>query len=165
MRRRAEGSDYSAVSEAIREETGKVLSSRAASTVDGIVEVRKFLQDREESTPLLEGHPELCFRSFADDHLEFHKKGAPGVEERLRALETCAEYERDDWRSLAGSLKDAEQDAGLDDLLDALALALTARASADELQRLPEYDSGDEDFPMQMVYRREETFADSAEAK
>ena len=75
--------------------------------------------------------------------------------ERLQALETCPEYESDGCRLLAKGLRESGQDAGLNDLLDALALALTARASEDELQRLPEYDSSDDDFSMQMVYRQE----------
>jgi predicted RNase H-like nuclease len=64
------------------------------------------------------------------------------------------ECEKDDWRSLVERLRDSGQDAGLDDLLDALALALTAQASEDELQRLPDYDTTDNEFPMQMAYRR-----------
>jgi predicted RNase H-like nuclease len=149
-----EGKEYSEVSERNREVVGKGLTRQAASIADGIVEVRSFLDSEEEPTPFLEGHPELCFRVFADDDLQFNKKGAPGVVERLQALETCPEYESGNWRSLAESLRESEQDAGLDDLLDALALALTARASEYELQRLPDYDTTDDEFPMQMVYRR-----------
>jgi predicted RNase H-like nuclease len=149
------GKEYSEVSDINREAVDKGLTRQAASIADGIVEVKDFLKEREESTPLLEGHPELCFRAFADEDLQFNKKGAPGVVERLQALETCPEYESGDWRSLAESLRESEQDAGLDDLLDALALALTARASEYELQRLPDYDTSDDEFPIQMVYRRE----------
>lgn len=63
------------------------------------------------------------------------------------------------------SLRESGQDAGLDDLLNALARALMARVSDVELQRLPDYDASAEDLPMQMVYRREEAFVDSDEAK
>ena len=149
-----EGEEYSVVSEINRNVVGKGLTRQAASIADGIIEVRSFLDGEEEPMPLLEGHPELCFRAFADDDLQFNKKCAPGVVERLEALETCPEYESGDWRSLAERLRESEQDAGLDDLLDALALALTARASEAELQRLPDYDTSDNEFPIQMVYRR-----------
>lgn len=152
----ANGQAYSDVSKTNQEEVGKGLTTQAMSIADGIVEVRNFLEGK--STPFLEGHPELCFRAFADDDLQFNKKGAPGLVERLQALETCPEYERGDWRSLAERLRESEQDAGLDDLLDALALALTARAPAGELQRLPEYDASDDEFPIQMAYRRESPF-------
>jgi predicted RNase H-like nuclease len=154
----ANGQEYSVVSETNRDVVGKGLTTQAASIADGIVEVRNFLEDKGKSTLLLEGHPELCFRAFTDDDLQFNKKGAPGVVERLQALETCPEYDTGDWRSLAERLRKDEQDAGLDDLLDALALALTARASETELQRLPDYDTRGDEFPMQMVYRRETPF-------
>jgi hypothetical protein len=81
-----------------------------------------------------------------------------GTVDRRFSTEEC---EKDDWRSLAGSLRDSGQDAGLDELLDALALALTARASDAELQRLPDFDVGDDEFPVQLVYRRESPFETS----
>jgi predicted RNase H-like nuclease len=46
----------------------------------------------------------------------------------------------------------------LDDLLDALVLALTARAPPDQFRRLPPDPPTDaEGLPMQMVYRAEQS--------
>lgn len=86
----------------------------------------------------------MCFRTFADDHIQFNRKSAPGVVERLAALETCDEYEMGDWRSLGENLKQADQDTGL----DALTLTLPVRASNSKLYQLPDYGIFDDEHPV-----------------
>lgn len=81
------------------------------------------------------------------------------MDERLSALEHSTEYEQRTWRRLAERLGEKGYGTGADDLLDALVLALTARAPADEFHRLPPDPPRDAaDLPMQMVYRRPEPF-------
>jgi len=64
------------------------------------------------------------------------------------------EYTTQDWRRLAESLRTEERTVRLDDLLDALVLALTAFAEGDEYKRLPPHPPTDASgLPMQMVYR------------
>lgn len=158
-RQAAAGVEYSTVNETNKEQTGKGLMRQAANIAPGIVEVEELLLDQGDPTTLVEGHPEVCFRAFADSPLEYNKKTAPGMDERLTALEQATEYEQGTWRRLATELAASGHDPGTDDLLDALSLALTARAPAESFQRLPREPPEDEHgLPMQMVYRRSTPF-------
>ena len=90
---------------------------------------------------------------------QYNKKSAPGMDERLSALEHSTECEQGTWRRLAETFGENGYDTGADDPLDALTLALTARAPADEFYQLPPNPHTDTaDLPMQMVYRRPEPF-------
>jgi predicted RNase H-like nuclease len=155
----AEGDhDHSTLSDLNREQTGKGLMRQAANIADGIIEVEAFLHERD-SRALLEGHPEVCFRAFAGEELAYNKRTAPGMAERLAALTAVAAYEPGTWRELAGRLGERGHDPGTDDLLDALALALTARAPEGAFQTLPSEPPEDAvGLPVQMVYRRAEPF-------
>jgi predicted RNase H-like nuclease len=153
----ADGAEYSEVNETNREHTGKGLMQQAANIAPCIVEVDELLRDDGDPDILVEGHPEVCFRALGDSDLNHSKKTAPGVDERLSLLESMSEYEQGTWRRLARELADEGHSTGLDDLLDALALAVAAGASFDELQTLPADPPEDgEGLPMQMVYRRDE---------
>jgi len=155
----ADGAPYSEVNEANRDHTGKGLMQQAANIAPCIIEVDELLRDDGDPDILVEGHPEVCFRAFGDSDLGHSKKTAPGVDERLSLLDSIGEDERGTWRRLARELADEGHSTGLDDLLDALALAVTAGASSDELQTLPaDPPEDDEGLPMQMVYRRDEPF-------
>jgi predicted RNase H-like nuclease len=155
----ADGAEYSDVNETNKDRTGKGLMRQAANIAPGIVEVEELLLDHGASTTLVEGHPEVCFRALADDVLQYNKKTAPGMDERLSALEHNPEYEQGTWRRLAETLRENGHETGADDLLDALSLALTARAPQEEFQQLPPDPPTDAaDLPMQMVYRRPEPF-------
>jgi predicted RNase H-like nuclease len=135
-----EEKDHATVSEKNRDLTGKGLSSQAKSICKGIVEARALLTHDEgpDTTTLVEGHPEVCFAAFAGNKFEHTKRTAPGVAKRLDALAAVPEYEEGDWLDLAKRLDDPDRKVGLDDLLDALALALTACAPDSELARLPD---------------------------
>ena len=155
----ADGAEYSEVNETNKDRTGKGLMQQAANIASGIVEVEELLLDHGASTTLVEGHPEVCFRAFADDVLQYNKKTAPWMDERLSALERSTEYEQGTWRRLAETLGENGHETGADDLLDALSLALTAKAPADEFHQLPPNPPTDAaDLPMQIVYRRSEPF-------
>lgn len=147
--------EYSEVNETNRELTGKGLMKQAANISSGIIEVETLLLDGDgDSDILVEGHPEVCFRAFNGKEIQHSKKTAPGVDERLSALERVDEYDEQHWRVLASELADDDRSVGVDDLLDALALALTAAADDGDLQRLPPDPPMDvRNLPMQMVYR------------
>ncbi|GAB7020300.1 hypothetical protein JCM18750_31610 [Halostagnicola bangensis] len=71
-------------------------------------------------------------------------------------LKSVSEYEAGDWRTIAGELQGSVYKIGIDDVLDAIALSLTACAPHDEFQRLPSDPPEDtRGLPMQMVYRSE----------
>lgn len=155
-----EETEYTKVSETNKDLTGKGLMRQAANISKGIVEVEQLLLDGSGNPGVLvEGHPEVCFRAFNETDLQHSKKTAPGVCERLSALENVTEYTKGDWRPLANELRNEDRRVQLDDLLDALALALTAHAPKGKFHQLPSDPPADEEeFPMQMVYRRDEPF-------
>lgn len=156
----AAGEPYSEVNQTNKARTGKGLIQQAANIAPGIVAVEDLLLLNEgDPTMLVEGHPEVCFRAFADAELEFSKRTEPGMAERLAALEAATEYEPGTWRQLATSLGERSRGAGTDDLIDALALALTAKGPDAEFHTLPRDPPTDaEGLPMQMVYRRPAPF-------
>ncbi|SFR97651.1 Predicted nuclease (RNAse H fold) [Halomicrobium zhouii] len=158
-RKADDGASYEEVNETNKDQTGKGLTQQAANIADCIMEVDELLQGEGDQDILVEGHPEVCFRAFADEDLAHSKKTASGVDERLRLLESTTEYGDSSWRDLTRELTTEGYSVGLDDLLDALVLAVTAVASEDEFQTLPEGPPEDTTgLPMQMVYRRAEPF-------
>ncbi|SIS21907.1 DUF429 domain-containing protein [Natronorubrum thiooxidans] len=152
----AAGADHSEISDKNEELTGKRLTQQAAGIAEGIVEVENLLLGDGDPEVLVEGHPEVCFRALSGTPLEHSKHTAVGIEERLSVLESVPKYEAGDWRTIARELRSSEYRVGLDDVLDAFALALTACASHEEFRRLPSDPPTDASgLPMQMVYRNE----------
>ena len=156
VRLAADGAEHAEVGDVNRTVTGKGLTQQAANISPGIVDVEELLLDTGDSERLVEGHPEVCFSAFNGEPLSYSKKTALGVDERLSALETVSEYSDSDWREVLQQLDATEFTIGMDDLLDAFALALTACAPDEEYRQLPENPPTDaRGFPMQMVYRSE----------
>ena len=160
MNEAIEGASYQDVNQKNKCLTGKGLTQQSTNLAEGIHAVDQLLEETGAWDRLVEGHPEICFQAFADEPLRHSKKTAPGVDERLNALESTNEYQAGDWRPVARQLRDDDYVAGLDDVLDAIVLAVTACAiEGEDLQTLPsspeKYNRG---RPMQMVYRRSEPF-------
>ncbi len=152
----ADGAEHAEVSSVNRSATGKGLTQQAANICAGTVDVEELLLGAGDSDRVVEGHPEVCFRAFNGEALAHKKKSALGVDERLSALETVPEYSAGDWRAVVNQLGETVFDIGLDDVLDAFALALTACAPVEEYRRLPENPPTDaKGLPMQMMYRNE----------
>lgn len=153
----AAGADHSEVSDRNEELTGKRLTQQAASISAGIVEVDDLLLCDGNPDVLVEGHPEVCFRALSGSPLEHSKHTAAGVEERLAVLRGVDEYTPEDWQRVARELGREGHRIGLDDVLDAFVLALTACAPVAEFRRLPSDPprTDAEGLPMQMVYRSE----------
>ncbi|OAQ51345.1 hypothetical protein HTG_17565 [Natrinema mahii] len=150
----AAGADHSDISDKNEELTGKRLTQQAAGIAEGIVEVDNLLQGDGDPEVLVEGHPEVCFRTLNGTPLEHSKHTAAGVAERLAVLRTVDEYTRGDWHTVARELGSEGYRVGLDDVLDAFILALTACAPKGQFHRLPSDPPHDaEGLPMQMVYR------------
>jgi len=136
--------------------TGKGLTQQATNISSGIVDVEDLLLGAGDSEGLVEGHPEVCFRAFNGESLSHSKKTALGVDERLSALETVPEYSDGDWRTVVQQLDGTGFTIGMDDVLDAFALTLTACAPDEEYRQLPENPPEDaKGLPMQIVYRSE----------
>ena len=116
--------------------------------------VDRFLLDTPAARGTIrESHPEVCFRAFAGVPMTYSKTGQPkrAFWERvavLRGVETDV-YDHL-WDAAAG----LECDASDDDLLDAFAVALTARGAEDGLETLPTAPEADpRGLPMEIVSR------------
>ena len=145
--------------------TGKGLTKQGLNIAPGILEVDDLIRDAQiDNEIMVEGHPELCFRAFGEEDLDYSKRTAPGLAERLELLRSLDEYTQGTWTDLAMAVGNVGISPGIDDLTDALALALTACAEDDEIHSLPgDYPKDGENMPVRMVYRREEPFSLSIE--
>ena len=149
---------HEAVSEANRRETGRGLSIQAFGIVPKIREVDDLMRERGPAArpAIREIHPEVCFWALHGKRPMAHNKGgAPGQRERLAVLRAL----RPDADGVyAEALRRfMRKDVARDDILDALAAALTAvpaerRGAA--LPTLPADPPRDAlGLPMEMVYR------------
>ena len=174
-----DGADYETVSDRNRADLDKGLSRQSYHIAPAVGEVDAFLREDEAARErVLEAHPEVCFRGLNGSPLDHSKTGAPGVGERLAALDghlddpsaalgrvcrdlfDAAESDRSETGTESAAI--AAADATVDDAVDALGLAVVARRPSDELRFLP----GDgcerrdaEGVPMRMAYWSPEPMA------
>ncbi|MFB6151288.1 MAG: DUF429 domain-containing protein [Haloarculaceae archaeon] len=135
---------------------GRDLSKQAFAISDGIAAVDELLQNVPEARQAFaESHPEVCFRAFAGEPLDHSKRVAAGYAERMRTL---AGHDRDAPPAVqAAAEATAGHEVAVDDVLDAMALAYTARPGPGDLRSLPADPPTDsEGLPMRIVYRAAE---------
>ncbi|TKX73898.1 DUF429 domain-containing protein [Halorubrum sp. GN11_10-6_MGM] len=172
----AAGADYETVSDRNRADLDKGLSRQSYHIAPAVGEVDAFLREDESAREaVMEAHPEVCFRGLAGRPLDHSKTGAPGVGERLAALDGHLDHPSAALGRICRDLFDAAGDGGgtegaaidaadatVDDAVDALGLAVVARRSADELRFLPGDDRERRDaegVPMRMAYWSPEPLA------
>jgi predicted RNase H-like nuclease len=140
-------------------EAGFSIQNQAWSVVSRIRELDEFLdmypgaRDRVSET-----HPEVCFYALnGRTPVTESKQTASGLERRRDLLteeyaDARAIYEQSVSRYTEPDY--APTVSGVDDILDALAAAVTARRDADGLSRLPEHNppADERGLPMQIVY-------------
>ncbi len=115
---------------------GKRLSRQSLALIPKIRELDSLLAGRPRSRRALrESHPELCFLAMNRRGLRFGKKSLEGREERLAILEA----RRPGSREIAeGCFREYPKgQAAPDDIVDALALAVTARLPLHRLASVP----------------------------
>jgi len=163
-----DGAEFGTVSDRNRAVTGKGLSQQAYYISGGIHEVDRLLRgelaperpaDRALRDRYVEGHPEVCFRALAGRPLAHTKTIAPGVGERLAALGAVLPGPAETFRQICDDLGDATHtDVDVDDVLDALVLAVVASADETAFRRLPagEPPRDGRGLSMQIVYRAPE---------
>lgn len=101
-----------------------------------------------------ECHPEVCFWAFAGRPMRHSKIQEPerGYWERVRALRSVEPDVYDHLWAATSAAFDGE--VTTDDVVDAFAAALTARADSSALRTLPaDPDHDEEGLPMEIVYR------------
>ncbi len=133
---------------------GTKFSSQAWNITPMIAEVDEVVASRlKDSGPeVREVHPEVCFWALNDRRpMANSKKKLLGQEERVRVLAGIEPRTQD---ILHTALRDHANHAAADDVLDALAAAITAREGyPDKLQTVPENPPKDaRGLPMEMVF-------------
>ncbi|MDZ7746538.1 MAG: DUF429 domain-containing protein [Halobacteriales archaeon] len=127
---------YPAATRVMERKTGQSLSERAFAANEPIAAVDELLQEIPETRAVFgESHPELCFRAFAGEPLDHDRRYAGGYAERMRAL---AAFDHDAPPTVQSAAEDVAGHAvSIGAVLDALALAYTARPGDSELRTLP----------------------------
>lgn len=137
----AAGPNYRAAASKIQfQTTCTYISPWTFGIVPKIAEVNDELEDRDGGPHVREVHPELCFWALNRESAMKRKKSTiGGQEERLCVLERSVVENRArqihlDARRYCKDLGDGVED---DDILDALAAAVTARRGHNKLKSLP----------------------------
>jgi predicted RNase H-like nuclease len=141
--------------------TGRELSRPAFEAREAIAAVDELLQELREARDVVgEAHPEVCFRAFAGQPLAYSRDVAAGYAERLRTL---AEYDPDGPVTVQAAAEDTDgADVTVADVLDAVALAYTARPGPETLRSLPPDPPRDATgLPMRMWYRSDEVLVET----
>jgi len=128
--------------------TGKSISSQTWGIVPKIGEIDNFLQESAQARKKIrEIHPEVCFWALNGAPMQHYKKTPEGPRERLRVL-------RRFFNPADAVLKWAKDNrVPTDDVLDALAAAVTASLGKRALRTLPETpDLDSKGLPMEIVY-------------
>ncbi len=149
---------YQTASRVNERKAGRGLTREAFADAGAVAEVDELLSAIPEAPPIVvEAHPELCFRAFRGEPLEYDGRTAAGYAERLRTLAAFDSNAPVD--VVAAAEATGGHEVAVADVLDATALALTVRPGEGELRSLPEDPPTDpEGLPMRMVYRSAEAF-------
>jgi predicted RNase H-like nuclease len=132
--------------------TGRRLSKQALGIIRKIREVDKLLAvDNNARSVMKEIHPELCFWALnGRAPMKYHKKDERGLLERKQVLRGVCSF-IDDLVSYA--LEKNRGKVAEDDIIDALAAAVTASRSICRLSFVPDSPEIDSmGLPMQMAY-------------
>ena len=135
------------------EKTGKKISKQAWNIVPKIKEVDALLKDKPKSQDKIrESHPEVCFMTLQQQPMDHAKKNPVGFLDRLQVLR---QFRPDAEKIVRKAAQDYRQtEVASDDVVDALALAITASVRSDKLKTLPKTPPRDgAGLPMEMVYR------------
>jgi len=135
------------------EQTGRSLSMQALRIIPKIKQVDQFLLgDKTARKHIREIHPEICFWALnGKKSMAFSKKDESGIRERKEVLISVYPYCED-------ILNYTEQEClhkevARDDILDAMAAAVTASMEKEGLLTIPDNPELDsKGLPMEMVY-------------
>jgi predicted RNase H-like nuclease len=146
---------YSPASRIQKRKTGSGLAEAAFEQSDAIAMCDELLQEVPEAAAVIHGsHPELCFRAFAGEELSHPGRVAAGYAERMRSLAT---HDRDAPPIVQNAAEATTgETVSVLDVLDATALAYTARPGPGSLRTLPaEPETDPTGLPVELVYRAE----------
>ena len=131
---------------------GRSLSKQAWAIVPKCREVDRLLRDDAKARRIVrEVHPELCFWALAGGRpMQHSKKHEPGIQERIAVLRQM----HPSAAAQAGAMVERRpRSVARDDVVDAMAAAVTAAADDAAIRTLPPRPPRDAcGLPMEMVY-------------
>ena len=136
-----------------REEIGKGMTQQTFAILPRIREVDGLLPRSEKARHIVrEVHPEVCFWALAGGSpLSNRKKTGAGFHERFALLEGFRPSVGEEFARIRTEFRC--WDVADDDILDAMATAITASTDPAALKTLPEHPTMDSrGLPMEMVY-------------
>jgi predicted RNase H-like nuclease len=145
--------DYDAAIRINEQMTGKRIFRATWNLIPRMRQADEILQaDHEARKIIREAHPEVMFWGLNRGRpLTFSKKAAAGAAERLEILEKVYPPTKALFSEMKENLPG--RSAAPDDLMDALAAAVTGLMSGGKLKTLPETPGRDaQGLPMEMVY-------------
>lgn len=137
-----------------RDASGQGLTRQTFAILPKVREVDGLLRKSDKARRILrEVHPEICFWALAGGRPMRHKKKArAGIDERLALVEGFCPSVAEAFAQIRPKFR--SRDLGEDDILDAMAAAITASAGPETLMTLPKSPARDScGLPMEMVYR------------
>ena len=152
------GCGYAAASANEFKITGRRITKQTFAICPKIAEVDQVLSNRDATTPVIrEVHPEICFWALnGENPMPRSKKTNAGKDERLCVLKRREDRTQEIFDTAYE--KYFRKDVARDDILDALAAAVTAFCGHNNLQSLPKGSPLDHPpldnacLPMEMVY-------------
>ncbi len=115
--------------------TGRRLSKQSFAILKKIREVDEFIRNSELQNKIREMHPEICFWGLnGNKPMEYNKKKPDGILERTLLLNRY--YRKTEVLLADAKIKYLRKDLAIDDILDALAGAITAK-NINNLKSLP----------------------------
>jgi myo-inositol-1(or 4)-monophosphatase len=130
--------------------TGKSLPEQTLGIISKIREVDEMLlRETKARACFREVHPELCFWALAGRSMQHNKRKVEGFSERLNVLRSNNSNTAEIVDYALAKFK--RKEVWKDDILDALAAAITALGPLCSIPDPPELD--EKGLPMQMLYR------------
>jgi predicted RNase H-like nuclease/predicted house-cleaning noncanonical NTP pyrophosphatase (MazG superfamily) len=145
--------DYESANEKNREILGKGLAKQSFGIASKIKEVDNFLNNNPKwKNKLQEGHPEICFSKLNNGEVVIENKTK--LEGQQIRLDILKKYYSDSHLVIAKYLKDVPARKKIDDVIDALCLAVMGVIGLENgFETIPKEPMEDvRDIRMQMVY-------------
>ncbi len=145
--------DYESACKVNQKILGKKLSIQAWNICPKIKQMDDLMNNNEEARKQIrESHPEVCFWALAGGTaMIYNKKTEPGFQERFSLLKNVMKMTEQIVNEAVQTFR--RKDVAKDDILDALALAITAASPSETLRTIPEKPEMDvKNLPMEILY-------------
>ncbi|MDD2665655.1 MAG: DUF429 domain-containing protein [Methanocellales archaeon] len=134
------------------QKTGRKLSLQTWNIIPKIREVDiLFSKDEFAKSKIREIHPEICFWALSGHPMQHSKKKPEGQSERKQILQAIYPCTEDIIEHALSTYR--RKDVKIDDILDALSAAVTARVGINKLESIPKKSESDsKGLKMEMIY-------------